>query len=353
MGEAIEHYLARTNTEKARAAIHEMSEYEHPIYLSGPTMISMTGKYTLAMMVLGIHLLFYWGEAMSAPSGNEGAAQWLALLHATVGLLGISGFFIAMLILTKINHFINFSTSGRWFTFSLVLISITPGIFFLEQQLTEGLLATIIGFVGEAPKSFIPIDWSPSLYLLFGIGFTIMLLFLTEFYRRAFIYAITDKQVYLNKEFLRVLDSSSHVISLEHVENLKVERGLIGRLANIGNVHLITASGLGIRQDSVEVGGGIAASVISDDSSKPTNPVMKVIRLVVAMIKFQRTRSTVDDNPEDCFFGVKNPVMVQKLVNELRTMPESERQAIGKKAAAQAAAVEEAPAAASDSADEA
>jgi hypothetical protein len=335
MGEAIEHFLARTNTEKARHAIREMSEYELPIYHSAPTRISMLGKYVLALMVLGVHLLFYWGTGMDAPSGDDANAG-LIFLHATVNILGISGFFLCMLILTKINHFMNFSTAGKWFTRALMLISITPGIFFLEEQVTEGVLSTVIGWVGTAPESFIPIDWSPSLYLIFGIGFSIFLVFLTEFYRKAFIYAITDKQVYMNKEFLRVLDSASHAISLDHVENLKVERGLVGRLANIGNVHMITASGMGLREDSVEVSGAAAAAALPD--SKSSNPVFRVFKMLIAMMKFQRTRKAVDDNPEDCFFGVRNPVLVQKLVNELRTMPEDERAAISTRHAAAAAA---------------
>ena len=343
MGEAIEHFLARTNTEKARHSIREMSEYELPIYHSAPTRISMLGKYMLALMVFGVHMLFYWGTGTEGPSGSDANAG-LVFLHATVNILGISGFFICMLIVTKINHFLNFSTSGKWFTRALMLISITPGIFFLEEQVTDGALSVVIGFVGTAPESFIPIDWGPSLYLMFGIGFSIMLVLLTEFYRKAFIYAITDKQVYMNKEFLRVLDSASHAIALDHVENLKVERGLVGRLTNIGNVHMITASGMGLREDSVEVSGSAAAAALPD--SKSSNPVFRVFKMLIAMMKYQRTRKAVDDDPEDCFFGVRNPVLVQKLVNELRTMPEAEREAISTRHAAAAEAESAAPAAA-------
>jgi len=319
MGEAMEYFRERTNIEKARQHIEEMSEYERPLFFSGPTRISMIGKYFLAFMVLNVHLLFWWGTGSDAP--GDGASQWLVFLHATVGLLGISGFFLLMLVLTKINHFMNFSTSGGWFTTSLLLIALTPGIFFLEEQITEGLLATVIGFVGEAPGSFIPFDWNPQFYLMFGIGYTILLVFLTEFYRKAFVYAVTDKQIYLSKEFLKILDTSSHVIQLDGIENLKVQRDLIGRFTNIGNVHVITASGMGLKSDSVEVGGGMAASLAGDDS-KSSNPVMKIIKLLILMMKFQRTRKTVDENPEDCIYGVRNPMMVHKLINELRTRPD-------------------------------
>ena len=90
-------------------------------------------------------------------------------------------------------------------------------------------------------------------------------------YQRAFTYVITDKQVYLKKEFLKFIDANSHAISLTKIENLKVERSLIGRILGYGSLHVITASGMGLRQDSISVGG--ATTEVTDAATKHSEPI--------------------------------------------------------------------------------
>ena len=180
------------------------------------------------MFVLAVHVLF--GIGYEAPEGEGGLNFVLNLLQLLVST-GIAGFFLVMIILTWINRFVNFSTSGGLYTVSLLIISITPGIFFLEEVLTNSFFSP---YIGLEDSGFLP-EWSSVYYLIFGGVYAGVMFILTVMYQRAFTYVITDKQVYLKKDFLKVIDSNSHAISLSKIENLKVERSLIGRILGYGS----------------------------------------------------------------------------------------------------------------------
>ncbi len=320
MGEKMESFKQGLDAEAARRAVPEMSSYEQPFYRSGPSFLSMFPRYVLVFIVFIIHMLFWWGAKMDAPSGEGGLSSFLSILHGLSDLFGVTGFFVLMLVITWCNNFVNFSTSGRWYTVSLLLISLTPGFFFLEWVFTDGPAGVLIGLVAEAPSGFLP-DWNDSFYLYFGVIYSSVMFVLTVMYQRAFTYVITDKQVYLKKEFLKFIDANSHAISLTKIENLKVERSLIGRILGYGSLHVITASGMGLREDSISVGGGAATEVTDAATKQSTNFIIRMIRLMFVIIRLQRTRTTVDLDPEDCLYGIRRPMDVYALVNELRTRP--------------------------------
>jgi len=319
MGEKMEEFRNGLNVEAARNSVPEMSSYEEPYYRSGPTFLSMFPRYFLILLVFGIHVMFWSmndGNLFDRgeDSGVLGLGLWLLDLVAETGIVG---FFFLMMSLTWINRFINFSTSGGLYTVSLLVISITPGLFFLESLLTSGVISSILG---TSDMGFLP-DWNNMLYLIFGGGYAGVMFVLTVMYQRAFTYVITDKQVYLKKEFLKVIDANSHAISLTKIENLKVERGLIGRILGYGSLHLITASGMGLRQESMSVGVGTTAEVTEAATSKSSNSFIRMFRFLFVVIRLQRSRTSVDLDPEDCFYGIRNPMDVYALVNELRTRP--------------------------------
>lgn len=319
MGEQMDTFRASLDVEAARSAVPEMSTYEEPYYRSGPIVLSMFSRYLLIIFVLSIHLLFYFmeGDAYS-PAEDSGILGTVLQIFDAVADTGIVGFFILMIALTWVNRFINFSTSGNLYTTSLLLISVTPGLFFLENLLTgDGFVA---GLLGTEESSFLP-EWKDSFYLIFGGVYAGAMFILTVMYQRAFTYVITDKQVYLKKDFLKFIDSNSHAISLSKIENLKVERSLIGRMLGYGSLHVITASGLGLKEDSMSIGAG-AVSDVADAATKDTsNIVVRLFRFFIFMMKLQRSRKTVDLDPEDCFYGIRRPMDVYALVNELRTRP--------------------------------
>ena len=321
MGEKMDEFSKGLNVEAARNAVPEMSTYEVPYYRSGPTFLSMFPRYFLILLVLGVHLLFYFmeGDAYDTEGKTGGIVFFLNLLDALADT-GSIGFFGILIVLTWVNRFVNFSTSGSLYTVSLLLISVTPGLFVLEDIFTgDGLVADLIG---TQDSGFLP-DWSKSFYLIFGLAYTGAMFLLTVMYQRAFTYVITDKQVYLKKEFLRFVDANSHAISLTKIENLKVERSLIGRLLGYGSLHVITASGMGLRQESMSIGGGGGATteVTEAATNQSNNFLVRMLRFLFIVVRLQRSRTSVDLDPEDCFYGIRNPMDVYALVNELRTRP--------------------------------
>ncbi len=320
MGEKMDEFKKGLNVEAARNAVPEMSSYEEPYYRSGPTFLSMFPRYFLILLVLAVHLLFYFmeGDAYDAEGKTGGLVFFLNLLDFLADT-GSIGFFGILILLTWINRFVNFSTSGSLYTISLLLISVTPGLFVLEDIFTgDGLVADLIG---TQDSGFLP-DWSKSFYLIFGLGYTGVMFLLTVMYQRAFTYVITDKQVYLKKEFLKFVDANSHAISLTKIENLKVERSLIGRMLGYGSLHVITASGMGLRQESMSIGGGGATNEVTEAATnQSSNFIIRMLRFIFIVVRLQRTRTTVDLDPEDCFYGIRNPMDVYALVNELRTRP--------------------------------
>ena len=314
MGEQMDAFRENLNVEAARDAVPEMSAYEEPYYRSGPIVLSMFPRYLLIVFVLAVHVLF--GIGYEAPEGEGGLNFVLNLLQLLVST-GIAGFFVVMIILTWINRFVNFSTSGGLYTVSLLIISITPGIFFLEEMLTDSFFSP---YIGLEDSGFLP-EWSSVYYLIFGGVYAGVMFILTVMYQRAFTYVITDKQVYLKKDFLKVIDSNSHAISLSKIENLKVERSLIGRILGYGSLHVITASGLGLKEESMSIGAGAVSDVAEAATKETSNIVIRLFRFFIFMMKLQRTRKTVDLDPEDCFYGIRRPMDVYALVNELRTRP--------------------------------
>ena len=317
----MDYFQAKTDVEGARSRVPELTEYENPVYLGGPSLLSMFPRYMLVVIIMLVHMLFWWGATFDAPDGEGGLMSALGILHGLADLFGIVGFFGIMLAFTWVNHFLNFSTASKWYTISLLLISATPGLFFLEFLFTDGLVGALIAVFVERPSGFMP-DWNDQFYLLFGLGYTGVMFLLTLLYQRAFTYVITDKHVYIKKEFLKVVDASCHTMQLSSIENLKVERNLIGRILGFGNLHIITASGIGMKEESVSVGASSVGDVGDAATDEKRNIVFRFLRFIAFMVRLQRSRTVVDTNPEDCFYGIREPVTVQKLVNEIRSKPE-------------------------------
>ena len=134
---------------------------------------------------------------------------------------------------------------------------------------------------------------------------------LTVMYQRAFRYAITDRRIHIRKEFL-YFDTSAHGISFDNIENLKVDPSIIGKVFGFGNVHMVTASGIGLREDESGIGAGLAAN--PDSTSEGGK---RLTRAAFGWISVQRQRTTVDQDPEDCLYGIRNPMGIYRLINEL------------------------------------
>jgi len=303
---------ARINPEKVHEKI-KMTSYEKAIYFCRPTVLSMSGKYILAFIVLIIHLLFWWANIDHDSSESSG---YFALLIELIDFLDMPGFVLIMLTITWMNRFLNGSTSGRWYTFSLLIVSITPILFVLDTIIVwiDGSIISKLG-ERESINGILP-SWNNGWYFILGVGYFALLMLLTSIYRRSFSYAISDRTVYLKKDFL--LWHTEHNIPLLDIDNLKVNRNPIGRILGYGTINMLTGSGYGIKQESASISTGAAgeaASAVTEDMGI----LRRVMRVLIVVISLQRTRSTMnDDEPEDCLFGVRRPMRVYRLVNELK-----------------------------------
>jgi membrane protein YdbS with pleckstrin-like domain len=304
---------ARINPEKVHEKI-KMTSYEKAIYFCRPTVLSMSGKYILAFVVLNIHLLFWWANAIEHDTSES--SGYVDILIQLTDLLGMFGFVFIMLTITWMNRFLNGSTSGRWYTFSLLMVSLTPILFVIDSIIVwiDVSIAKISGR-DEGINGILP-SWDDGWYLILGIGYFAILMLLTSIYRRSFSYAISDRTVYLKKDFL--LWHTEHNIPLLDIDNLKVNRNPIGRILGYGTINMLTGSGYGIKQESASISTGAAgeaASAVTEDMGI----LRRFVRVLIVVISLQRTRSTMnDDEPEDCLFGVRRPMRVYRLVNELK-----------------------------------
>ena len=281
-----------------------------------PSFFAFFGMYVLALLVLGVHLLFWWGNTMDTKS-PEGAGK---IANDIVDLAGITGFFFMMLVITWANRFVNMSTSGRWFTFGLLLISITPGIFTLERLLTQPvdlLLMELDPIVGDGSTSYLP-EWNDMFYAMFGIGYFVLLVTLTFYYQHSFAYAITSDAVIFRRDFM--LNSAQRRVLYGNIQDLNVEKGAIGSILGFGTVVPLTGSGLGIGEETMGIAAGAGASSVTesnDGDSTPAKGLKMVLRMFFALLSAQRTVRTIKPDPSQCFFGIRGPDKVYAKVAEM------------------------------------
>ncbi len=305
MTEYVERFRSEVNESAARVAFPEITDSETPVWTSGPSMLSMADKYILALVVLLVHVAFFVGEWKDAPDG-EGQANFIfSLAIWLVDTTGILGFVITMLVLTKMNHYANFSTSGSWTTTWMLGSTMLPFTWKLM-----GMLERVGGLVGSEFVSPLP-AWNYAWFLPLGIASFVMMIFFTMLYQRSFQYAITDKRIHIRKKFL-YFDTSVHGISFQKVENLKADPTILGRILGFGNVHIITGSGVGLQVESL----GMSIGGTADIKEAPKG-AMRVLSMFFGLITKKRNRTVMATDPADCLYGIRNPMQVYRLINEL------------------------------------
>ena len=305
MTEFIERFRSEIDETKTRSAFPEITDSETPIWRSGPSTLSMADKYILATLVLLVHLAFFVGEWKEPPEG-EGQANFIySLAIWLVDTTGVLGFVVTMLLITKMNHYANFSTSGKWTTGWLLTSTMAP----LTWKLMD-FLEWSGGFTGAEFTSPLP-GWNYAWFLPLGaFSFAVMVIF-TKIYQRSFGYAITDKRIHIRKRFL-YFDTSVHGISFQKVENLKADPTILGRIFGFGNVHIVTGSGVGLQVDSL----GVSIGTSSEVKESPEG-LSRVFSMLFGWITMKRDRTVMATDPADCIYGVRRPMEVYRLINEL------------------------------------
>ena len=112
MRELVNQFKVKVDAEETRYHFSEMTDAETPIWVGGPTPFSMLGRYVLTVLVLLVHMMFFWA-AKGGDLEGEGQLNFvLGLVKILLDISGVTGFVVVMLVFAKINHYLNFSTSG-------------------------------------------------------------------------------------------------------------------------------------------------------------------------------------------------------------------------------------------------
>ena len=305
MTEYIESFRSKIDESAIRDAFPEITDSETPVWKSGPSTLSMADKYILSVVVLVVHLAFFLGEWKEPPEG-EGQLNFLfSLAIWLVETTGVLGFVVTMLLITKLNHYANFSTSGRWTTGWLLASTMLPMTWKVMDLAEWGGDAMGASFQNPLPA------WNYAWFLPLGIASFVVMVVFTKMYQSSFHYALTDKRIHIRKRFL-YFDTSVHGISFNKVENLKADPTILGRIFGFGNVHIVTGSGVGLQVESL----GMTAGGATEVKESPTG-VSRVISLLFGWITMKRDRTVMATDPADCLYGVKNPMGIYRLINEL------------------------------------
>ena len=141
-------------------------------------------------------------------------------------------------------------------------------------------------------RKFIPL-------LTATIGFLGM--FSVNAYRRSFTYYLTNNRIVLQSSFL--MNSSERQVRYNHIEDIKMEQGVIGTIFGYGTVLPLTGSGLGTGTDESMMIAGSGAEVKGLGS--------------IGFAGGSRSSSKrIRHNPHDCLFGVPSPSRVRDLITE-------------------------------------
>ena len=119
-------------------------------------------------------------------------------------------------------------------------------------------------------------------------------------YRRSFTYYLTDNRIVIQGNFL--MNRSERQVRYNHIEDIKMEQGIVGTMLGYGTVLPLTGSGLGTGSDETMVIAGSGAEVKG---------------LGIGLLGGSRTSSKrIRHNPHDCLYGVPQPSKVRDLITE-------------------------------------
>ncbi|MFL2958140.1 MAG: PH domain-containing protein [Candidatus Thalassarchaeaceae archaeon] len=303
MSDYIQDFKSKIDPNSVKSLFPEITDFETPIWQGSPSFFSMVDKYILAIIIFLTHVIFFAAEQFDSPEGDGQMHFIFSLIRSLIDISGTMGFVLTMLIIAKLNHYANFSTSGKWTTSWIIISALIPFIWYLVD-----IFSTLSGLVGSDFENPLP-EWNYFWFLPLGIFSSLVMVLLTFIYQNAFHYAITDKRIHIRKSFL-FFDTSVHGISFEKIENLKANPPIIGRILGFGNVHILTASGIGIQQESIDTGLGVPEEITLDGGKKTSLSVF-------GWISKQRRRNSVAQDPSDCLYGIRGPMKIYRLINEL------------------------------------
>jgi len=134
----------------------------------------------------------------------------------------------------------------------------------------------------------------PALSISMGaIGF-----FGIDYYRRGFKYTMTNLRIVIAKKFITL---DERIVRYNHIEDVKVNQSLIGRMFGYGHVIPLTGSGIGTGTDE-----SIAVGSVGKDVDGVNIGMAGGSKSGVRKAK---------PSPGDCLFGVKGPIKIRGIIS--------------------------------------
>ena len=286
-----------------RGKFSKISDEEEVIWAGVPSAFSMSERYFLVGLIFLIHLLFFW-VAEEVKFQGQGLNIILRMLLLVFDKIDMLSFVLFMLIFARINHFLNFSTSGRWTTTCLIVIGLIPSIWVFSHWIE--VILELFGYDFSNPFPL----WLDHWFLVLGAVTSGLMLFVTILYQTSFQYVVTDKMIHVRRQILS-MGVYSRVIPYNMILNVKTQQSFIAKLIGFGNVIILAED-----EDNVE------AHHSDEDSSELINyeevsTTKKVFKLLKVLLLVQRGRADLVLSPANSLYGVKNPMLVYKIVNEM------------------------------------
>jgi hypothetical protein len=284
------------------AAKFSLISGEEVLIATKPSVFAFFSMYVLAVVVGLVHFAFNFYSAMDAPE------NWiLASLKEfiTTDLGRAIGFPILIMLVAWFNRWVNISTSGRWYTSSLILIAVFPFLLAMNDF--------IGGLIDNYPLDFLPDRYN---YEIMGIVWTIVLILFTTHYTRSFNYAVTSDGIIFKRQFM--MSRSQRRMLYDNITEVNLSQGPIGTMLRFGSVLPMTASGLGLGDESVGISAaaGMAPSADSNDDAA-TVATKGLFKLIFGILTAQRTIRSLRPDPSNCFYNISKPDVVKHMINEM------------------------------------
>lgn len=135
---------------------------------------------------------------------------------------------------------------------SFLIIAVIIGL--LEISLKLAFLLTVMGVLGVAIVKYF--DLGLNGYTFMYIIYSLSIIGLTDFYRRAHKYYITNLRIVSAKEFIT---HEYREVTFDKISDIVLKQGVLGRIFSFGSLIPITASGFGLGSDFSMAGVGVSS----------------------------------------------------------------------------------------------
>lgn len=274
---------------------------EEVLLTKRPSTFAFLNLYLLGLLVLGIHLIF---EIEPGKDNESFIVGLLATIFYSSGAAGLTG---VMLFITWMNRLMNVSTSGRWVTLGLLIVSLAPTIVLLDD------LIAITGLLNENNNGYLP-NYN---FTVFGCAFVAVYTALVYYYQRSFHYAITSDAIIFEHSFL--LSRSHRRILFDRISEVVVARSPTGTLLGFATVTVLTDSGVGIVEETNTpvVRHTIPGTHEDENDSKVEKAGKGIIRTIIGIMTYQRTIRTIRPDPKHCMYNIRKWEKAKGLLNEM------------------------------------